>query len=490
MPTETRPDLADLHARASRARPDEVSTELVVREGRITEDLRGVLFRNGPGKQEAFGVPYTHPFDGDGMIFRFAFEGGRVHYRNRFVRTSHFLAENRAGRMLYRGFGTNLPGGLAKNLFRTTFKNAANTSVVRHGGVLLALWEGGLPHAVAEDTLATIGPYDFEGKLASPFSRIERAISPHLPFSAHPRICPRTGELFGFGTSYGPKNRLLLYRVSPEGEMAVPEVVELPALTFLHDFVLTPSYRVFFDVPAAFDVPRALSGLSSPADAIRFGDGPTTIRCYPREPGKKPLTFVARSSFVFHFVNGFERDDGTIVIDAIRTDRFPAMPGSAELLSGGAFYPAPLLTRYELDPRSGKVQETCASRIPCELPTSSRAEATRDHGLVFAIAGDPLDENTTHVAPFFSKVARFDRHAGTERVKDLGSVLPGEPLFVPVESAPGGGYVLTLGFEGPREKSALFVLRADDLGTVAVCELPHGVPPGFHGTWVPERAAS
>ena len=211
MPTETRPDLADLHARASRARPDEVSTELVVREGRIPEDLRGVLFRNGPGKQEAFGVPYTHPFDGDGMIFRFAFEGGRVHYRNRFVRTSHFLAENRAGRMLYRGFGTNLPGGLAKNLFRTTFKNAANTSVVRHGGVLLALWEGGLPHAVAEDTLATIGPYDFEGKLASPFSRIERAISPHLPFSAHPRICPRTGELFGFGTSYGPKNRLLLY---------------------------------------------------------------------------------------------------------------------------------------------------------------------------------------------------------------------------------------------------------------------------------------
>jgi carotenoid cleavage dioxygenase len=199
---------------------------------------------------------------------------------------------------------------------------------------------------------------------------------------------------------------------------------------------------------------------------------------------------VARSSFVFHFVNGFERDDGTIVIDAIRTDRFPAMPGSAELLSGGAFYPAPLLTRYELDPRSGKVQETCASRIPCELPTSSRAEATQDHGLVFAIAGDPLDENTTHVAPFFSKVARFDRHAGTERVKDLGSVLPGEPLFVPVESAPGGGYVLTLGFEGEREKSALFVLRADDLDTVAVCELPHGVPPGFHGTWVPGRAAS
>lgn len=484
-PTST--DLAELHARASREQPDEVSVELVVREGRIPEDLRGALFRNGPGKQEAYGVPYAHPFDGDGMLLRFSFEGGRARYRNRFVRTTFFLAERRARKMLYRGFGTNLPGGLAKNLFRTTFKNAANTSVVRHGGVLLALWEGGLPHAIAEDTLATIGPYDFEGKLSSPFSPIERLIAPHLPFSAHPRVCPTTGELFGFGTAYGPKNRLILYRVSPDGEMSAPEITELPALSFLHDFVLTPNYRVFFDVPAAFDVPRALAGLVSPADAIRFGDGPTTVRCFPRDPssGKKPLTFRAKSAFVFHFVNGFERDDGTIVIDAIRTDRFPSLPGSVELLSGRACYPAPLLTRYELEPSTGVVSEACVSRIPCELPSAPHSQVGRDHRLVFAIAGDRLGDGTTHVAPFFSKVVRFDRHTGEERVRDFGHALPGEPLWIPVPSAPGGGYVTTLVYEGSRGKSALYILGADDLATLAVCELPHGVPPGFHGTWVP-----
>jgi len=483
----TIPRLAALHQKAHDARPGEVDVVLAVREGEVPRSLRGVLFRNGPGRQSAHGVPYAHPFDGDGMIFRFAFEDGQVRYRNRFVRTRFFQDEERAGKVLYRSFGTNLPGGLAANLLRTRFKNAANTSVVRHGGVLLALWEGGLPHAIAEDTLTTLGPYDFEGRLANRAGWLDRKIAPHLPFSAHPRRCPETGDLFGFGTAYGRTNRLFLYRVRPSGTMDEPEEITLPKLSFLHDFVLTRSYRVVFDLPASFAVGRTLAGLVPPVEAITFRDAPTVVRLFPRDRRRPRLTFEVSAAFVFHFVNGFERDDGTIVVEGVRTSRFPSLPGTRELAAGGAFYPVPLLTRFVLDPRTGHAREETVSHIPCELPTLAPAEVSRPHSLVFAIAGEEVSAGTEHIAPFFSRVVRFDRRAGTERSVDLGDALTGEPLYVPPPTPGDEGLVLTLVYEGAREKSALYVLSADTLETRAVCELPHAVPPGFHGTWVGAR---
>jgi len=133
-----RPGLA-AYLRANETVRDEVDIRLRVAEGALPSALRGVLYRNGPGKMEVHGTKYDHPFDGDGMVTRFAFADGEVHYKNRFVRTEEYVAEERAGRMLYRSFGTNLPGGLRKNLFRLRFKNAANTSVVLHGGKLVGM---------------------------------------------------------------------------------------------------------------------------------------------------------------------------------------------------------------------------------------------------------------------------------------------------------------------------------------------------------------
>jgi all-trans-8'-apo-beta-carotenal 15,15'-oxygenase len=72
-------------------------------------------------------VRYDHPFDGDGPIVRFAFADGRVHDANRLVRAAGFVAEEAAIRMLHRGFGTNLPGGLRANLLRMPIKNTADT---------------------------------------------------------------------------------------------------------------------------------------------------------------------------------------------------------------------------------------------------------------------------------------------------------------------------------------------------------------------------
>ena len=77
------------------------------------------------------------------QVCSFAFRDGRVFFRNRFVRTAALLAEQAAQKMLYRGaFSVGNPsGGFFFNPFDFAVKGIANTSVLRWGGRLLALYE-------------------------------------------------------------------------------------------------------------------------------------------------------------------------------------------------------------------------------------------------------------------------------------------------------------------------------------------------------------
>ena len=87
--------------------------------GTIPPELQGTLYRNGPGRMERGGQWVHHPFDGDGMITALRFGPEGVKLSNRFVRTEAWLAEEQAGKFLYRGvFGTQKPGGVLANAFK------------------------------------------------------------------------------------------------------------------------------------------------------------------------------------------------------------------------------------------------------------------------------------------------------------------------------------------------------------------------------------
>src|SRR6185503_10818902 len=70
------------------------ATELEV-TGEIPRDLDGVYLRNTENPVHA-PIGLYHPFDGDGMIHAMAFQDGKAAYRNRFVRTKAFAAEQAA----------------------------------------------------------------------------------------------------------------------------------------------------------------------------------------------------------------------------------------------------------------------------------------------------------------------------------------------------------------------------------------------------------
>jgi all-trans-8'-apo-beta-carotenal 15,15'-oxygenase len=379
--------LAGTVFRSYEAVPDEADEFLRITEGGIPKGLRGVLYRNGSGRMERGGNYYGHPFDGDGMISRFAFTDQGIHYRNRFVRTRWFLEEEAAGQILYRNFGTNRPGGFHRNMFRLRFKNAANTNVIYHGGKLLALWEGGLPHQLHPESLNTIGAFTYEGALLSPTSLMGRVVGPELPFSAHPRFDPATGDLYNFGIAMGLKPVLMLYRVDSSGRLYRLDSVRLDAMGFMHDFALTQNWFVFFFCPLTFDLVQMILGLKPVMCCAAFAERRSTqVILVPRKGGS-PVKLSSAPCFVFHFSNAFEDKEGRIVVDGPRYGRFPAVEPFAELpRKGFGDFPKMLLTRFTIDLKKRSVLEEELSGCPAELPRANPLKSGEHYRYIWASA--------------------------------------------------------------------------------------------------------
>ena len=150
--------------------------------------LHGSFIRNGPNPLFQ-PVGRYHMFDGDGMLHGITFDGTAA---PRTGTAGSAPAGSRAevdlGRAVYPGLSDvmsfpdeSLVGDAGP------VKNPANTHIIRHAGRYLALWEGGLPTEVTP-SLDTVGEYDFDGRLTG-------------AMTAHPRLDPRTGEMFFFAYS-------------------------------------------------------------------------------------------------------------------------------------------------------------------------------------------------------------------------------------------------------------------------------------------------
>ncbi|MGH2416118.1 MAG: carotenoid oxygenase family protein, partial [Microcystaceae cyanobacterium] len=250
-------------------------------EGEIPAGLEGTLFRNGPGLLDIQGTPIRHPFDGDGMVCAISFQGGRVHFRNRFVRTEGYVKEQEGRKILYRGvFGTSKPGGWLNNAFDLKLKNIANTNVIYWGEKLLALWEAAEPYRLDPNTLDTIGLDDLDGVLA-----------PGDAFSAHPWVdasCQLDGGkpcLVNFSIKTGLSSSITIYEFNPQGKLLRRHAHSIPGFAFIHDFAITPHYCIFFQNPVKFNPLPYLLGWRGAGECVKFQPNqPTRIILIPRIP--------------------------------------------------------------------------------------------------------------------------------------------------------------------------------------------------------------
>ena len=462
------------------------TTRLAVSEGRVPAGLRGILYRNGPARLGRGGMHAGHWFDGDGAVLAVRFADGAVEATYRYVQTEGYRREAEQDRLLYGNYGMTAPGPIWNQL-RRPLKNAANTSVIALTDRLLALWEGGQPHALDLETLATLG----EADLAGPAGRLEGAEA----FSAHPKRDPDSGQLYNFGVEIPGRNaRLLLYRCDPSGRLLAKRAHALDGVPFIHDWVMAGQYLVFLVPPVRIGVLKVLAGLKSFSEAMAWRpELGTQILVFDRDT----LALVARGEtepfFQWHFGNGaavgMERTagDGSLVLDFARYPDFSTNEHLREVSRGRTTTPArATLWRMTLEPASARVTELAEmTDQSVEFPTVTPGDVGRPWRHTYLAAHRTATDSTKER---YDTLACFDHAQDRLTIADLGNGrYPSEPMVVADKTDPARRWLISVVCDGRTLASKVWIFDAASLdrGPECVLHLPELVPLGFHGCWRP-----
>ncbi len=450
-------------------------TPLPILSGKIPEGLKGSLYRNGPGRLERGGVRVGHWFDGDGAVLGVHFIDGGATGLYRYVQTSGYQEEAAAGEFLYGNYGMTAPGPIW-NQWLKPIKNAANTSVLVLPDKLLALWEGGNPYALDLQTLETRGTDDL--------GQLELG----APFSAHPKIDPKTGEIFNFGIAPGLNATLRVYKSDYTGKIIQQNSILLDGLPLVHDFVMAGQYLVFFVPPVRVNLLPVGVGLSNYSDALKWQpDKATQVIIFDRETLSLVSRSEAESWFQWHFSNGYVDNDGSVIIDFVRYPDFQTNQYLKEVATGKTHTEAKgTLWRSRLNPQTGKVTQLqeLLDR-DCEFPVVPETLVGQASPYTYlAVHRDGVDMTQE----IFGAIARFDNKTDSLVMADLGeNRYPSEPLYAADAINPEQGWILTVVYDGNSDTSEVMVFDSKALDDEPVCRLglPNVIPHSFHGKWKP-----
>lgn len=284
---------------------------LEVLEGTIPTDIDGVYIRNTENQVHQ-PLGRHHPFDADAMIHQISFENGEVSYRNRFVRTRCFEAEQIAGESLWGGLadppGTSKRPGFGAH---ESLKDNASTDVVVHGGKLLStFYQCGEAYSLDPETLE------------------QQGVAPWVPLdgvSAHTKVDEKTGDLLFFNYSKHPP--YMHYGVVDRfGKVTNYTPIPLPGPRLPHDMAFSENYAILNDFPTFWDPKLLERGIH----AVRMHDLPTRFAVIPRMGKMEDIQwFEAAPTYVLHFLNAYEDGDEVIMDGYFQEDPTPPPLDSA-----------------------------------------------------------------------------------------------------------------------------------------------------------------
>ena len=434
-------------------------------EGEIPANLTGAFMRDGPNTAYQPNH-YVYPLDGDGMIHAVYLRGGQATYKNRWVETSHLKTERQFDRTIYGSVGKLLEVPqevIAAGGDPNPVRNTANTNVLYHGGKLLAMWEGGFPHLLKND-LSTVGLYDYDGVL-----------KPGDALTAHPKICPDTGDLISCTQRWdSPNYWVQIFDRHARHKRTIP--VQFERKGIIHDLQITENHIVIFYAPAFHDVKRAMRGEDPFSWEPEQG---TKILVIPRDGRGEIVTYETEAFFSWHFCNGFERG-GKIIIDYVWINRMPFTQAQGT----GVEKQPRRMYRMTLDKATKTLTNEQFSDVFCEFSRVDERRMGKPYRYGFAASSD-RDWDDAHG---YNCTGRYDFNTGETTLFSYGEQAnAGEPVYVPNPDSPNeeDGWLMCFVFN-PGEGQYLSIISAGDVagGPVARIHIPARVPNGFHANWM------
>jgi carotenoid cleavage dioxygenase len=184
--------------------------------------------------------------------------------------------------------------------------------------------------------------------------------------------------------------------------------------------------------------------------------------------------FDVEPCYVFHPLNAY--DDGeTIVLDVVRH------PKMFDRDHRGPNDGPPTLDRWTVDLADEKVRQECFDDRPQEFPRVDERLVGKRHRYGYApTVAEGLSAD--------SALLKHDFVRGTTTVRSFGagkglSEFVFEPAFA--DAAEDDGVLMGYVYDAATDRSELTILDAQTLEDVASIKLPHRVPAGFHGNWIP-----
>ena len=456
----------------------------------------------GPGQHDfGLGVGWHHWFEGDGMIYATDFcAGEKVRYRNRFIRTTSWQRETKHGARIFRPLmnadgPTFLANALANFMQSGTFmKESANTALLHFSGRTYALQDTCPPWELDAETLDTISASTFDGKL--PW---------YVPFTAHPKILPWTGELVFFGFNPVSPPHCTVGTLTPQGEVSsVNPLWSLPFVgsIFMHDFCVTEHFTIIFEGSMDIKPFRQILGIHplqyNECKRARFG-------VLNRGARSNDVSWFNCScaQMVYHFINAWEdknaKGEQLIVIVGVREDGFfhEAMRpnGSSAWVqqavrSGDKI---PRVHEWKINLVTGEVAEEYLFHVPMETPRINDKFVGMQNR--YAYAGRILlSELETSTQLKFDAIVKIDLHERKTKVYEHGPNRYGmEAQFVarPGSEEEDDGWLImyvhdesnmSADYQGCTQ-CVILDARNLEAGPVASISLPERVPYGAHCMW-------
>lgn len=419
---------------------DELTVSDLEVEGEIPRELNGIYIRNGMNPRSGWS---DHWFFGNGMVHGVELADGRASYRNRYVKTPYYEHD------------MNVLTAMADSK-----ASPANTHVFRHAGRIMVLEEAHVPWQI-DRQLETVGPIDFDGKL-------------NRAFTAHPRVCPETGEMLAFGYSPMQAPYLAYYRIDPHGNLVQLEPIEIPRPVMMHDWNVTRNHVVFMDLPIIFALEEGGFVFKEECGA-RLG-------VMPRNGTNADVRwFDINPCYVFHPLNAHEEGD-KIVLHVCRQPH--SMKGGL-MDVGNREDTSARLWRWTIDLVSGTVKEEQIDDAPGDFPRVDDRKVGLKARYGYTLGLVPMTG-----APCYDRwVYKYDLETGTRKVHDLGkNVCGGEPQFAPrsPDASEDDGFVMLIAHDENENQSSLVILDAQNIAAapLAKVKLPQRVPYGAHGNWL------